>query len=88
VDKAEKTPPGTLLEGQSVSVSGFSKSWMCAIHGACRFAAQHHCLRLCRRKDAKTHGLAEDASKKLQGTLWVDEADRQWRSGSQFHRQL
>jgi hypothetical protein len=29
------------------------------------------------RKDAKTHGLAEDASKKLQGTLWIDEADRQ-----------
>jgi len=29
------------------------------------------------RKDAQTHGLAEDASKKLQGTLWVDETDRQ-----------
>jgi hypothetical protein len=29
------------------------------------------------RKDAKTHGLSEDVSKKLQGTLWVDEADRQ-----------
>ena len=29
------------------------------------------------RKDAKTHGLAEDASKKLQGTVWIDEADRQ-----------
>ena len=29
------------------------------------------------RKDAKTHGMAEDASKKLQGTIWVDEADRQ-----------
>jgi hypothetical protein len=28
------------------------------------------------RKDAATHGLAEDASKKLQGTIWVDEADR------------
>ncbi len=28
------------------------------------------------RKDAKTHGLAEDASKKLQGTIWVDETDR------------
>ena len=27
------------------------------------------------RKDAKTHGLAEDASKKLQGTIWIDEAD-------------
>ena len=29
------------------------------------------------RKDAKTHGLAQDLSKKLQGALWVDEADRQ-----------
>ena len=29
------------------------------------------------RKDAKTHGMAEDASKKLQGTIWIDEADRQ-----------
>jgi hypothetical protein len=29
------------------------------------------------RKNAKTHGLAEDASKKLQGTMWVDEADRE-----------
>ena len=29
------------------------------------------------RKDAKTHGMAEDVSKKLQGTIWIDEADRQ-----------
>lgn len=29
------------------------------------------------RKDAKTHGLAQDLSKKLQGTMWVDETDRQ-----------
>ena len=29
------------------------------------------------RKDLKAHGLSEDASKKLQGTVWVDEADRQ-----------
>ena len=29
------------------------------------------------RKDAKTHGLAQDLSKKLQGAMWVDEADRQ-----------
>jgi len=28
------------------------------------------------KKDAKTHGLAEDISKKIQGTVWVDEADR------------
>jgi hypothetical protein len=29
------------------------------------------------RKDAKTHGLGEEAFKKLQGTVWIDEADRQ-----------
>jgi hypothetical protein len=29
------------------------------------------------RKDAKTHDLSEDISKKLQGTIWIDEADRQ-----------
>ncbi len=29
------------------------------------------------RKDAKTHGMAEDASKKARGTVWIDEADRQ-----------
>jgi hypothetical protein len=29
------------------------------------------------RKDAKTRGLAEDTSKNIQGTIWIDEADRQ-----------
>ena len=29
------------------------------------------------RKDAKTHGLGEEVSKKLQGTIWIDEADHQ-----------
>jgi hypothetical protein len=28
------------------------------------------------RKDLKAHGMAQDASKRLQGTVWVDEADR------------
>jgi len=28
------------------------------------------------RKDADTHGIAEDASKKLKGTVWIDETDR------------
>jgi hypothetical protein len=28
------------------------------------------------RKSAKAHGMAEDISKKLEGTLWIDEADR------------
>jgi hypothetical protein len=29
------------------------------------------------RRDARTHGLAEDASKKVKGTIWIDEADLQ-----------
>jgi hypothetical protein len=29
------------------------------------------------RKDAKTHGISEDVSKKLRGTVWIDEADRE-----------
>jgi hypothetical protein len=28
------------------------------------------------KKDLKAHGLNEDLSKKLQGTVWIDEADR------------
>jgi hypothetical protein len=28
------------------------------------------------RKDLKAHGTSEDVSKKLQGTVWIDEADR------------
>jgi hypothetical protein len=28
------------------------------------------------RKDLKAHGMAEDLSKKIQGTVWIDEADR------------
>ena len=29
------------------------------------------------KKDLKARGLSEDLSKKLQGTIWIDEADRQ-----------
>jgi hypothetical protein len=29
------------------------------------------------RKDLRAHGMSEDVSKKLQGTVWIDEADRQ-----------
>ena len=51
---------------------------MCAIRGArCFHGRPTIVFDFVGRKDAKTHGLAEDASKKLQGTLWVDEADRQ-----------
>jgi hypothetical protein len=78
VEKAEKTPPGQPLDGQSVSISRVleimdvrnPRREMFRGRAAIVFDFEG-------RKDAKTHGLAEDASKKLQGTLWVDEADRQ-----------
>ncbi len=78
VEKAEKTPPGQPLQGQTVSVSRVLE-----IMDVRNSRRENYRSRpaivfdFAGRKDAKTHGLAEDASKKLQGTLWVDEADRQ-----------
>jgi hypothetical protein len=78
VDKAEKTPPGTPLEGQSVSVSRILEIMDVRNPRRVSFRGRSTIVfDFAGRKDAKTHGLAEDASKKLQGTLWVDEADRQ-----------
>jgi len=78
VQKAEKTPPDQSLNGQEVSIS--------KILGVMDVRNPRRQLYHNRpnvvfdfigRKDAKTHGLAEDASKKMQGTLWIDEADRE-----------
>lgn len=78
VEKAEKTPPGTPLEGQSISVSRVLEIMDVRNPRRLMFRGRSTILfDFAGRKDAKTHGLAEDASKKLQGTLWVDEADRQ-----------
>jgi hypothetical protein len=78
VEKAQKTPPEQALEGPTISVSRVLElmdvrnprweSWR---------GRQSIVFDFVGRKDVKTHGLAEDASKKLQGTLWVDEADRE-----------
>jgi hypothetical protein len=78
VEKAEKTPRDKPLEGPSITVSRLLEI----------MDARNERRELYRgdptivfdfvgRKDAKTHGFAEDASKKLQGTLWINEADRQ-----------
>jgi hypothetical protein len=78
VEKAEKTPPGERLEGPSVSVSR-----LLDIMDVSNPRRETYRGRLAivfdfvGRKDAKTHGFAEDASKKLKGTMWIDEADRQ-----------
>jgi len=76
VEKAEKTPSDQPLQGQQLSVS--------RILDVVEIRNPHRQIYRGRptivfdfagRKDAKTHGLAEDATKKLRGTVWVDEAD-------------
>ncbi len=78
VDKAQKTPSDQSLNGQSVSVSRVLE--IMDVYNPRREnyrGRQTIVFDFKGRKDAKTHGMVEDASKKLQGTIWVDEADRQ-----------
>ena len=78
VEKAQKTPADQSLEGQTVSVSHMLEIMDVS-------TPRHESYRgrpaivfdFVGRKDAKTHGMVEDASKKLKGTIWIDEADRQ-----------
>ena len=77
-EKAEKTPRDQPLEGQRISVSRLLEIMDVrnprreTFHGRSSIVFD-----FIGRKDATTHGIAEDASKKLQGTVWIDEADRQ-----------
>ena len=78
VEKAQATPPGQPIEGQTISISRLLEIMDVRnprreiYHGRVTIVFD-----FIGRKDAKTHGLIEDASKKLQGTLWIDETDRQ-----------
>jgi hypothetical protein len=78
VEKAEKTPPDQSLEGQQVSISrvldimDVSSPRRDAYHGRPTIVFD-----FAGRKDAEAHGLAEEASKKLKGTIWIDEEDRE-----------
>lgn len=77
VEKAEKTPQGQPLEGQEISITKILD--VMDVRNPRRELYHNRptiVFDFVGRKDAKTHGLAEDASKKLQGTVWVDEADR------------
>ena len=78
VEKAQKTPSGQPMNGQSVSVSRVLE--IVDVHNPRRETyrgRQTIVFDFNGRKDAKTHGMVEDATKKLQGTVWIDEADRQ-----------
>jgi SepF-like predicted cell division protein (DUF552 family) len=78
VEKAEKTPSDQSLEGPTIRISRILE--IMDITNARREMYRGRpaiVFDFVGRKDAKTHGLAEDASKKLKGTMWVDEADRE-----------
>jgi hypothetical protein len=78
VEKAEKTPAGQPLQGQAVRISRVLE--LMDIKNTRREMYRGRpaiVFDFVGRKNAKTHGIAEDASKKLQGTMWVDEADRE-----------
>ena len=78
VEKAQKTPPGEPLDGPSITIGRLLE--IMDVRNPRRETYKGRStivFDFSGRKDAKTHGLVEDASKKLQGTLWVDEADRQ-----------
>jgi hypothetical protein len=78
VEKAEKTPTGERLEGPTVSVSRLLDIMDVSNPRRETFRGRPAIVfDFVGRKDAKTHGLAEDVSKKLKGTIWIDEADRQ-----------
>jgi hypothetical protein len=80
VEKAQKTPPGQSMDKNEVSISQLLSIMKVSnprremLEGRSTltfdFAGDPH---------AQTHGMAEDASKKLSGTIWIDEQDREVR---------
>jgi hypothetical protein len=78
VEKAEKLPPDKPLDEGNISVSRILEIMDVRNPRREVFRGRSTILfDFSGRKDAKTHGLAEDVSKDLQGTIWIDEADRQ-----------
>jgi hypothetical protein len=78
VEKAEKTPRDKALEGPSITVSRLLEIMEVRNPRRENYRGEPTIVfDFVGRKDAKTHGIAEDASKKLQGTIWINEADRQ-----------
>jgi len=78
VEKAQKTPPGQPLDGPAISVSRLLEIMDVVNPRRVEFRGRQTIVfDFVGRKDARTHGMAEDASKKLKGSVWIDEADRQ-----------
>jgi len=78
VEKAEQTPPGQPLRGPTITVGRLLEIMDVRNERRVEFRGRPTVVfDFVGRKNAKTHGMLEDASKKLRGTIWIDEADRQ-----------
>jgi hypothetical protein len=85
VQKAEKTPPGQPLQRLNTDISRIPDIIgrmlpIMEVRNPRRVNWHNRptiVFDLVGRKDAKTHSLAEDTSRELQGSIWIDEADRQ-----------
>ena len=78
VEKAQNTPSDQPLDGPMVSISHVLEIMDVRNPRREQFHGRSSIVfDFIGRKDAKTHGIVEDASKKLQGTIWIDENDRQ-----------
>jgi hypothetical protein len=78
VEKAEQTPPDHRLQGPSITVERLLE--LMDLRNARRQMYRGRAtivFDFTGRRDAKTHGMVEDASKKLAGTVWIDEKDMQ-----------
>ncbi|MGD0940646.1 MAG: hypothetical protein ABR905_13155 [Terracidiphilus sp.] len=77
VEKAQKTSPDQALEGQEITLGRVLEVMDVRNPRRENYRGRPTIVfDFMGRKDAKTHGMAEDVSKKLQGTVWIDEADR------------
>lgn len=78
VAKAENTPPEQRLEGPNITVSRVLELMELRNPRRETFRGRPTIVfDFAGRRDAKTHGLVEDASKKLEGTVWIDAEDLQ-----------
>lgn len=78
VEKAQNTPPDQRLEGPAIAVSRVLELMDLSNPRLETFRGRPTVVfDFVGRKDMKTHGVMEDASKKLRGTVWIDEADLQ-----------
>jgi hypothetical protein len=78
VEKAQATPAGQVLDVHTISVHKLLEVMEVSNPRRIGFRGRPTIVfDFAGRKNAKTHGVEEDVSKKLEGTIWVDEQDRQ-----------